>query len=437
MAHWETEIWEPTVESGVPRRDRRFGGYKRYVPDLLEAHPLTLDTPLSRKVAEAERSVQQLNGPGAEALASIARFLLRSEAIASSRIEGLAASPQQVALAELGSHETVRGISQQAQWVANNITVVRRATTELVEAREVTTEHIVELHRALLPDQPSHHGLRVVQNWIGGSDWHPIEADFVPPAPELVPDLMRDLADFVNGASHSPVVQAALTHAQFETIHPFTDGNGRVGRALIHTVLTRRGLTSTAVLPVSLVLSTLRSTYVEGLTAFRHDGESSSPEAVEGVRAWVDIFADAVLAAAGQSTDLVDQIVVLQADWQRRVAEHRAAQGIRQRPRGNSATARLVALLPEAPVVTVATVQRILGVSQPAASAALDELTEAGLFDTRRIERGTTAYLATEILDLVTHAERRLASTRFDTRISGPNRPVPARPQRRDSSGPG
>jgi len=428
MARWEVARWEPSVESGVPRRDRRTGGYRRYVPDQLEAHPLTLDHTMARQVAEAERSVRELSGPGAEALASIARFLLRSEAIASSRIEGLAPSPQQVAMAELGVHETVRGVSEQAQWVANNITVVRRATTELVEAEEVTVDHIVDLHRALLPDQPRHHGLRTVQNWIGGSDWHPIDADFVPPEPGRVPELMRDLVDFVNGATHSPIVQAAFAHAQFETIHPFTDGNGRVGRALIHTVLTRRGLTTTAVLPVSLVLSTLRDTYVAGLTAFRHDNDPAAMAAVDGVRTWVGIFADAALAAAEQSADLVTQITALQEDWQRRISERRAAQGIRSKPRADSATARLLALLPEAPVVTAATVQRILVANSPAATTALEELAAAGLFATRRIERGTTAYIASEILDLITHAERRLASTRFDTRTSDPNRPVPARP---------
>lgn len=86
-------------------------------------------------------------------------------------------------------------------------------------------------------------------------DHHPLDADFVPPAPERVGPLMDDLVAYLNGASHSPVVHAAPAHAQFETIHRFTDGNGRVGRALIHTVLTRRGLTTEAVLPVSLVLS--------------------------------------------------------------------------------------------------------------------------------------------------------------------------------------
>jgi len=88
---------------------------------------------------------------------------------------------------------------------------------------------------------------------LGGTSYHPIEADFVPPPPDLVPGLIEDLLRYLNGATHAPLIQAALIHAQFETIHPFTDGNGRVGRALIHTVLTRRGLLPGMVLPTSAV----------------------------------------------------------------------------------------------------------------------------------------------------------------------------------------
>jgi Fic family protein len=298
----------------------------------------------------------------------------------------------------------------------------------MVAAPEVTVEHVLALHRALLPGQPQHHGLRTVQNWLGGSARHPLDADFVPPDHEAVPALMADLVDYVNGASHAPLVQAALVHAQFETIHPFTDGNGRVGRALIHTVMARRGLTSSAVLPISLVLATLRDGYVDGLTAYRHDGDPAGPESLRRVRDWIATFTDAAVAAVGQSIMLVEEIEQLRLQWAEQLHSHRAGQGMRETPRADSATARLLMMLPEAPVVTATTLIRILNVSHPAASAALDELRQAGILQTRKIERNTTAYLATEILDLITLAERRLASTRFDTRTSAPNRSVPALP---------
>lgn len=430
MAGWGVAYWDPTVADAMGRRDRRGGAYRRYIPDRLATHPFTLDTDLSHASAHAERTIRALNGPQAESLAAVARFLLRSEAIASSRIEGITPSAQQVALAELGHHESVRGVSAQAKLVANNMTVVRAATEALATADEVTVADIESMHQALLPDEPRHHGLRRVQNWIGGSNWHPLDAAFVPPAPEQVRDLMQDLVDYLNGAAHGPLVQAAVVHAQFETIHPFTDGNGRVGRALIHTVLTRRGLTSRAVLPISLVLATLSQQYVAGLTAFRYDGPAASSEAVAGVRTWLSVLVSAAEVACQQSVSLVEQISDLQRSWSERVADHRAATGVREVPRADSTTARLLGLLPEAPVATAGTLQRILGVSHPAASNALDELFRAGILRTTSVDRGATAYIATEILDLITHTERALASTRFDTRLSEPGRSVPARPVR-------
>lgn len=431
MSEWAEALWTSSVESGVPRRDRREGPYRRFVPDRLEQLPLAISGDLARTAARTERAVRALDEPGGEALASIARFLLRSEAIASSRIEGLAPSPQQVALAELGQQESVRGVSEQARLVANNMTVVRGATTRLVESEEVRVEDIVDLHRSLLPDEPRHHGLRTVQNWIGGSDWHPIGADFVPPDPNDVPGLMEDLVDYLNGAAHAPLIQAAIVHAQFETIHPFTDGNGRVGRALIHTVLSRRGLTSTAVLPISLVLATLSERYVGGLTDFRHACPPSSAEAAAGVQAWLATFVNAALLAADESARLVREVELLRHEWLERVAAYRSAAGVRERPRADSATAKLLRLLPEAPVLTTATVRRILAVSNPSAITALEELKNAEVLVPRRIERGSSAYVATEVLDLVTMAERRLASTKFDTRTSPVVRPVPALPEER------
>lgn len=431
MATWESAHWESGIASGIRRSQRRSGVYERYVPDLLDGAPLAIDPELSRRVAAVERGIHALNGAGAEGLAGIARFLLRSEAIASSRIEGIAPSAQQVALAELGQSESVRGISDQARLVANNMTVVREASTELATVEALTVRHITDLHRSLLPDAPRHHGLRTVQNWIKASDWSPVGAAFVPPDPGRVPALMDDLAGYLNGAAQAPLIQAAIVHAQFETIHPFTDGNGRVGRALVHTVLARRGLADCAVLPISLVLATLRDRYIAGLTAFRHSSPAGSDSAAIAINEWLATFVDAASIAVEQSQELVARISALRDNWTARLTEHRTTAGVRPTPRADSAVARLLAQLPEAPVVTATTLARILDVSFPAASAALDELRQAGIMTTRTIERGATAYIAREVLDLVTWSERALASTQFDTRTSPPT-VRRLRPHRRD-----
>jgi Fic family protein len=244
-----------------------------------------------------------------------------------------------------------------------------------------------------------------------------------------VPRLVADLADQLTGGLHGPLLQAALVHAQFETIHPFADGNGRVGRALIHTVLTRRGLTRAAVLPVSLVLLTRSQEYVEGLTTYRYIGPADSPAAATGMSAWFSTFLRAVGVAVDQARLFVEQPGDLQQRWAERYAAHRTTAGAVRQPRADSATMRLLPLLPEIPVMTAQSAQRVLEVSAPAARAALDELSEANILSRKKVNRGITAYLARKIFDLLTVAERRLAGTRWDTRKSPPRRPSPARPQ--------
>ena len=432
MATWLEQRWEPVF--GAPgRRDRKGGPYRAYRPDELADRPISLPPALGRRANEVERAIADLvAGPEIAALEGLARFLLRSEAIASSRIEGLQVSARQVALAELAEGEELGriGFTSTAQLVANNVTVLREAASSLVTVGEVTVDGIEALHRALLPDEDLH-GLRATQNWIGGSAWHPLDADFVPPPAMMVRGLMDDLAGYVDNAVAGPLVQAALVHAQFETIHPFVDGNGRVGRALIHTVLTRRGLTQGSILPISLVLLTRSQDYVRGLTAYRHDGDPTSRTAHDGLAIWVDLFVEAAATAVEQARTFAEQLGSLTSDWQERLRAARAERGVREKARSGSGVARLLELLPGTPVMTTRTVQRLLGdISFPPARAALEELADAGIVDRQQLDGRTTGYLAGEVFDLLTVAERRLASTRWDTRESPPARPAPARAPR-------
>lgn len=430
MATWLTQHWEPSFDAPT-RAGRQGGTYRAYLPDLLQGRPLAMGDEISAQAADVEASVRKLTlSPESRSLEGLARFLLRSEAIASSRIEGMQASAQQVALAELAQTEQLvhAGFSRNAQFVANNITILRRAATDLAESFSVSVAGIDELHHALLPDE-RHHGLREVQNWIGGTARNPLDAQFVPPPPGSVQELMDDLVAYCNGGVHAPLVQAALVHAQFETIHPYTDGNGRVGRALIHTVLTRRGLTPSAVLPVSLVLLTRSDAYLDGLTAYRYDGDAASVTAQQAVEAWLSTFLESAGLAADQVVRFADELAELRAQWSARLSTYRASRGVRETPRADSAVARLVQVLPEAPLVTVTTVRRMLGVSGPSAYNAVEELAVAGIVSRKSLERGTTGYFAREVFELLTFAERRLASTRWDTRKSPPARPVPAVPQ--------
>jgi Fic family protein len=423
-ARWEASWDAPS------RRERRGGGYHPYLPDPLISRLVNLSPTTSGRTAGVETLVRRLGErPGSHGLEHLARFLLRSEAIASSRIEGLQASPQQVALAELAATETAvkHGFSANAKLVANNVAALRQAVTDLVTRPSLEVPDIVALHDSLLLGE-RHQGLRTVQNWVGGGNWHPLDAEFIPPPPEHVVALMEDLTTYAGGAAHSPLVQAALVHAQFETIHPFTDGNGRVGRALIHTVLARRGLTRTAVLPISPVILTRSDTYIEGLTAYRHTGPSVGPAAAEALDAWLGVFLAATETAVEQAESFIEELAALHEDWAERHATFRQTQGLRAHPRAGSAVARLLDLLPEAPVLTARTFQRLAGISYPAARGALEELADARILHRKQIDRGATGYLARDVFDLLTLTERRLASTRWDTRQPPPGRPVPARP---------
>ena len=416
---------------------------------------LVLSPSTEALAARAEARVRALGA--LPDMAGIARFLLRSEAIASSRIEGMAPSAHRVALAELAQQEEVRGLSEQARAVARNVTLVRAAVEELSGARPVTADRLLALHRSLLPDSPEHHGIRSTQNWVGGSSYHPLDADFVPP-PELVPDLVADLLTYLNGATHAPLIQAALVHAQFETIHPFADGNGRVGRALIHTVLTRRGLLAGMILPTSLVLSTLSGKYVEALSRFREAGDPDGPDTAShrpdaagpgrpdvlsdpgglgksdnpdgpGSRdAWISFFLEAVVLACDQAERISTELADVREEWNESLQKWVAREGGGRALRRDSAALQILEGLLGAPVLTIATASRIYGVSRTASSRGLETLRAAGILTTESIGAGRRAYTARAVLDTITWAERRLASTRFDTRISAPTRAVPARP---------
>jgi Fic family protein len=427
VAEWHEAAWGPRPNA-PSYADRASGPYRTYGPDLLMERPLALTADVADLAWRAEESVRQLGDrPGVRGLEGLARFLLRSEAIASSRIEGLQVSPQQVGLAEIADEEslTAESVNRTARRVAANINALRRATHELAHEERLTLVGIEQLQELLLADEPELRGLRTEQNWIGGSDYHPLTAEFVPPDPALVDRLMADLVHYANSALHAPLVQAGLVHAQFETIHPFRDGNGRVGRALIHTVLVRRGLTRNAVLPISPVLLTRSDEYVQGLTAYRYTGLASGPVGIEAISDWLRVFLHAVDTAVMQAANFASDLAELRSKWEADVATERRARHLRETPRADSATYRILEVLQEHPVLTTGSVTRLFGVSRPAALAALDELTAAGVLDKKRLDGRTSGYLAMDVFRLITFAERQLASTRWDTSAARPSRATP------------
>jgi Fic family protein len=224
-------------------------------------------------IADAERAIIGLDRRSA-VLAdteALARLLLRAESVASSHIEGLIVGTRRLlradAARELGEEQT----DVTAGEVLGNIDAMAFSMKLMDGRRRIDLTSLLETHRRLFANTPvAKHGGRIrdTQNWIGGSSYNPCSAAFVPPPPEKVKDLLIDLCRFCNDDTLPSVAQAAIAHAQFETIHPFADGNGRVGRVLIHMILRRRGLTKRISVPVSLVLATRSRDYINGLKRY-------------------------------------------------------------------------------------------------------------------------------------------------------------------------
>jgi Fic family protein len=346
---------------------------------------------------------------------------LRAEAVASSRIEGLEVGGRRILRAEMAGDEAQ---DVTATEVLGNIAAMRWATDELAQRPEVDVDAICEVHRRLLAGTPHEHlggHIRTQQNWIGGSGFNPCSAVYVPPPPERVRALMTDLCAFVNGDDLPAVIQAAVAHAQFETIHPFADGNGRTGRALIHVVLKRRGLVDRAAPPISLILATEARQYIAGLTAFRHLGKADGAEATEGLNRWLATFASATRRAADDAVVFEGRVRAIQTRWRTKLGQVRA----------DSAVDRLIGALPGAPVVTVASAASLINRTTQATNEAFKTLTTVGVL--KQVNIGKTRYRAFEapdVIDAFTAFERGLASPTNDTRSAPPTRRVPARPAR-------
>jgi Fic family protein len=232
---------------------------------------------------------------------------------------------------------------------------------------------------------------------------------------------MEDLCTFCNTDDLPAVAQAAIAHAQFETVHPFVDGNGRAGRAVIHLVLRRRGLAQRVLPPVSLVLATLARNYINGLTEFRYVGSPSSAKATEGVNAWVASFAGACSRSVADAMAFESRAAELEVRWRERLGPIRA----------RSATDLLLRRLRGAPVLTAESAATLLGRTFKPADAAIQRLVRAGILCQTTIGRRNRAYEAPEIIDAFTDLERQLASPEGDTRTSRPARAAPCRPSAR------
>ena len=422
MATLDKRRWSGDF-SGPTRRDRQPCEYEVYIPDKLEGRRFSIDGDVAADIADAESAITRLDA-SAVALAdseALARLLLRAESVASSRIEGLEIGARRLLRTDAARQLGVEPRDVTAREILANIDAMTWAVEAVQPGGFIPFDTLLETHRRLLTATrlEEHAGrVREVQNWIGGSSYNPCSASFVPPPPELLGELMDDLIKFCNSDSLPALAQAAVAHAQFETIHPFADGNGRTGRALIHMILRRRGLGLRILPPVSLILATWTQDYIDGLTQTRYVGAADSAAAESGYNRWIGLFASACERAVDDASRFEERVLELQSSWREQIG----------RVRRDSTANLLVSVLPSAPVLTVTTASKLVGRSFPATNLAIERLVAAGVLAQVSVGRRNRAYETPELIDAFTAFERRLASSEGDTRISAPARRVPQRP---------
>ena len=392
LGHHEERFWP--ADPAAPHWGRRGGTYRAFIPASIATHEFTLDGKTVAAVAEATKALGHLNDtrPQLTSLAALARNLLRSESAASSRIEGVKISHKRLARAAYARDGNRRGDNRAAE-VLGNVEAMERAIELGSNAEPFTVAGIEDIHRTLLRftgDRDIAGVIRTKQSWIGGNDYHPIGATYVGPPHELLPGLLEDLCLFIARTDIAAVAQAAIAHAQFENIHPFPDGNGRTGRALIYAVLRRRGEASNYIPPISLVLGSEPKSYIGGLGAYSQ-GKASI---------WCERFSYATARAAGEAEQLAQRIEGLQATWLDRLGQ----------PRRDAAVRQLVSALPAHPVIDVPAAQQLTGKSHVAVGNAITQLEEAGILKKLNERKWGRVWECGELLALIENFEKSVST---------------------------
>ena len=359
-------VWRADPTRYAPPRHRRACRYGAFIPDPISrgGNLPQITAGLLGLVSDAEQSVAELNRTMAPELEGLGRLLLRTESIASSRVEDMQADVRALARAE-AKRSAGRSIGSQAAEIIANIDAMIHAVDEAAGRERLRTDDLLSIHRRLLGRAPTARiagKVRDVQNWIGGNNYTPCGAAFVPPPPEEVAPLLDDLCGFCNEETLPPLIQAAIAHAQFETIHPFEDGNGRTGRALIQVLLRRRGLAPSFVPPVSVAFSLARDRYIRGLELFRED---RVPE-------WIETFAEATASAAFLARRYAALVADLQRHWRERLRET-------VNPRSDAAAWAIIDALPAHPVITSGMAALAVARSQPAVDNGIEQLERSGV----------------------------------------------------------
>lgn len=373
-----------------PRADRQLREITVALPPLIRDRDYPIDRPLAAMTTASAGDLGHLDLVHGRTLKALNHLQLRAEAVDSSKIENVDAS-----LADYGRALLGVGANASAVSMASATAALTRMIHDAETTRSIRPEAILRAHEDLFrrhPDEAHRAGtFRTTQNWVGGSDYSPIDALHVPPPPETVPDYLDDLFAFANRDDVPTLVQAAIVHAQFESIHPFIDGNGRIGRALIHAVLRRRRAARHLTVPIASALVAHRERYFDALNDYR--AGSAAPV--------IAMLASATSIATAESWRTAAHLKDLRKEW------HDAVGGSRP----GTALHRLLDLLTEEPIVNVALVMERVDASEPAAAATIQTLIDARILTRAPRSRRAPVWLAQAVLDEVDDLSSRIQAS--------------------------
>lgn len=350
-------------------QDRKTPYRAAVVPPIADAR-FSLTQEVLAAADDATSAIVRFDSEYTQFPAPFAAVLLRSESASSSQIEQLTAGARAIAEAAIGERAEGNG-----PIVASNVRAMEAAVALADQLDDAT---IITMHQVLLGDHaPRLTGrYRQEQVWIGGR--LPQDAAFVPPHHERVPAAMADLLSFAKRTDLPVLVHTAIAHAQFETIHPFPDGNGRTGRAIIQSMLRHARLIRHMTIPVSAGLLSDLSRYHAALDDFQRG--DPNPIVAE--------FSQAAFAGLTNARQLATDLHDLESSWTGRLS------GLRS----DAAARRLAVATMSQPVVNLRVATATLGVSQPAASNALDQLVDRGILSPGNSKRRNRIWVNQEVI---------------------------------------
>lgn len=376
---YEKCAWErdPNDLALIPKSRRRKiqPTYEAAVPANIATLSLELSSSLVQRLAEVEVALARFDSAQAARDYALPALLLRSESSSSSQIERLTSSARNVALAEISDKAPANALL-----IAGNVSAMREA---LGQRGDVDIQSICSIHDVLMRGTCEASGIRNEQVWIGGSPYSPHGALFVPPHAERVRECLEDLVAFGARDDIPSIAKAAVFHAQFETIHPFTDGNGRTGRTLLHRMLARDEVLLHTMLPVSAGLLHDVERYRGALDAY-HDG---------AIEPMVECLADALELSVVIGSRIASDVDEILAEW-----------ALSNVDRASSASYRLPALLVEQPVVNVSYVASHLDITDRAARNLVETACERGILAKIGNAKRGAFYQATDLIAVLEEA---------------------------------